>query len=538
MASHAEAFQVGRRSLRSGVSCGTAAGVAAGSMEMNSAPFFTRKFASIHACLEFHADNKPDRPALTVDGQTVSYRQLLEAVNVIGAALQRDSVAIGGRIATIGGTSVEHIVALLGSITVGAACAPLPVTATTAQLQRMVDDVRPSHLFLDPTRAPAVLTSIDCQRIALTPADLAVWSGLPAAPQPVALTADLPFNIIYSSGTTGTPKGIVQPHELRWAQIVRGSNSDFGPESVTLLATPLCSNTTLTGLITTLGRGGHAVFLSRFEAGEYLCTAARFQATHTMLVPIQFQRILAHPDFSSTDLSSFRVKITTGAPMDIGLKREILRRWPGNFHEYYGLSEGGVFCLLDATAHPDKLHTVGKPPAGYELRVIDEAGNFLPPGHIGEIVGTSPTMMKEYFGQPDKTAEIEWWGPDGRRYLRSGDLGRIDADGFLELMGRRKEVIISGGFNIYPKDIEDILLAQSGVAEAAVLGIASQRWGETPVACVVFDEGKSVDADALLASVNGQLGAVQRLSALKCVDSLPRNAMGKILKNELRHYFP
>jgi acyl-CoA synthetase (AMP-forming)/AMP-acid ligase II len=216
------------------------------------------------------------------------------------------------------------------------------------------------------------------------------------------------------------------------------------------------------------------------------------------------------------------------------LKAEILRRWPGGLVEYYGMTEGGGTCMLFAHKFPDKLHTVGQPAPGHDIRLIDEQGNEVPLGDVGEVVGRSPAMMNGYFNQAGKTAEAEWYDRDGNRFIRTGDVGRFDADGFLTLMDRRKDMIISGGFNIYPSDLEAVLFQHEAVSDAAVVGVPSRAWGETPVAFVVLRPGADVSADEIKQWVNERLGKTQRIAAVEITTELPRSAIGKVLKRELR----
>jgi acyl-CoA synthetase (AMP-forming)/AMP-acid ligase II len=221
-------------------------------------------------------------------------------------------------------------------------------------------------------------------------------------------------------------------------------------------------------------------------------------------------------------------------------KAEVLRRWPGALVEFYGTTEGGGSCILEATLHPDKLHTVGRPAPGSEIRLIDEAGREVPPGEAGEVVGRSPSMMQGYHRQPDATRAAEWHDAQGRRFLRSGDIGRFDADGFLMLIDRRKDVVISGGFNVYPSDLEAVLRQYPDVADAAVVGVPSRRWGETPVGFVVLRGSAAADGaddETLLRWANERLGKTQRLHAVRLLDALPRSAIGKVLKRELRERF-
>jgi len=327
----------------------------------------------------------------------------------------------------------------------------------------------------------------------------------------------------------------VQPHAMRWAHIQRASLSGYGPEAVTLIATPLYSNTTLVAVIPTLAHGGTLVLLPKFDAQRFLQLAQQHRATHTMLVPVQYQRLMARPDFGDYDLSSFRAKFCTSAPFHAALKADVLARWPGALVEYYGMTEGGGTCILQAHLFPDKLHTVGQPAEGHDIRLIDEDGREVPRGDSGEVVGRSGGMMSGYHKQPAKTAEAEWFDSEGRRYIRTGDVGRFDEDGFLTLHDRRKDMIISGGFNIYPSDLEAVLRRHPAVADAAVIGVASAEWGETPVGFVALRAGEPIDQVQVIREwANQQVGKTQRLSALRAIDELPRSAIGKVLKRELR----
>ena len=415
-----------------------------------------------------------------------------------------------------------------------ATIAPLAPSSTPDQIAAMVADSGAQFVFVDaPNRAEfgAVLagkTLVDLDRLS---------SFIDPTAQPPALAPLDPaagFNIIYSSGTTGTPKGIVQSCSMRSLHITGGRRIGYGPECVTLCSTPLYSNTTLVSFIPTLAWGGTVVLMPKFDTARWLKEAETHRATHAMLVPVQYRRLLADPGFDATDLSSIQMKFCTSAPFSAELKAEVLRRMPGGLIEFFGMTEGGVGFMLVAHEHPDKLHTVGQPQPGHEVRIIDEDGNDVPPGTPGEIVGRSPATMNGYKNRPDLTAKAYWIDAQGKEWLRTGDIGRLDEDGFLTLMDRAKDMIISGGFNIYPSDIEAVLLTLPGVVEAAVVGVASDAWGETPVAFVV---APGADPEALRTAANAKVGKTQRLAAVVLVDELPRSHIGKVLKRELRDSF-
>jgi acyl-coenzyme A synthetase/AMP-(fatty) acid ligase len=255
-----------------------------------------------------------------------------------------------------------------------------------------------------------------------------------------------------------------------------------------------------------------------------------------MLVPVQYRRLMQFERFDEYDLSSLKMKYCTSAPFPAELKAQVLARMPGGLIEIYGMTEGGVACVFPVHEHPDKLHTVGQPAPGHFLKVLDEAGREVQPGVAGELVGRSPTMMLGYKNQPEKTREGYWIDPaDGTTWQRMGDVGRVDADGFVELVGRTKDVIISGGFNIFPIDLEAALMKDPRVAEAAVIGVPSEQWGETPIGFVVLGPGADeAMLEDIRAAVNATLGKTQRLSALHAISEMPRSHIGKLLKTELR----
>jgi acyl-CoA synthetase (AMP-forming)/AMP-acid ligase II len=228
------------------------------------------------------------------------------------------------------------------------------------------------------------------------------------------------------------------------------------------------------------------------------------------------------------------LKQCTGAPLPVEVKQALITRWPGRFLEVYGLTEGGCTVILDATANPDKLATVGRPAPGTDIRVINERGNEVARGETGEIVGRSGLMMTGYYGRPEDTEALLWRDREGNVFFRSGDLGAFDQDGFLRIVGRKKDVVISGGFNIHASDLESVLLQHPAVREAAVIGIPSEVWGETPWAVAVLHDGRSADADEIRDWANARLDRMQRLAGVDIRPALPRSDIGKVLKQELR----
>ena len=475
----------------------------------------------------------PGRIALRDEDVAVTYGQLVDAMALAAGRLVDAGIGRGDVVAICAFNSASYVIAYLAAVGMGAVVAPLPQSATADSLVRMIDDCSAplvlvdaqTRALLDGTAAAARMRDLAHVASSRAPPPANVHFDWPE-PEPSA-----PFNIIYSSGTTGTPKGIVQSHSMRDTHVRLGEACGYRAGGVTLLSTPLYSNTTLISLLPTLALGGTAVLMRKFSVDGFLSLARDHRVTHAMLVPIQYQRLMASEQFGTFDLSAFEEKFCTSAPFTAELKRAVLARWPGGLTEYYGMTEGGGLCILAAHRHPDKLHTVGQPAADADMRVVDEEGVELPPGGVGEIVGRSDTLMLGYLNRPDATEEAMWTSPDGLRFVRTGDIGRFDEGGFLVLMDRKKDVIISGGFNIYPSDLEDVLRAHPRVVDAAVVGVPSAQWGETPVAFVV---GAGATASDLLEFVNARVGKSQRLADVRIVDALPRSGIGKLLKRELR----
>ncbi len=490
-----------------------------------------------------NAKAHPDKPALSCDGVEVSWGAFDSRINKIANLLLSMGVTKGDNIAIISPNSIPYAELFMGILRAGACVTPLSTMASPDALEKMLTDCGAKAIFVAEQYLELVngfVTDLDLARFAIDfdhtafqRFDAAVDAADDTDPM-IPIEMSDAFNLIYSSGTTGTPKGILHNHWMRAAQMDRVTPNGYDDNARTLLSTPLYSNTTIVSFLPTLFGGSTVYLMPKFDARAYLQIVEREKITHTMLVPVQYKRIMDVPDFDTFDLSSMRVKFSTSAPLRAGVKADVLARFPGKLLEYYGLTEGGGVAVLNASEHPDKLHTVGQPAPGNEIRLIDETGNEVPKGEVGEICGRGPTMMAGYFGRDDLTADYIWRDAEGRVFFRSGDMGRFDEDGFLILSDRKKDMIISGGLNIYADDLELVLLGHPDVTDAAVIGIPSDAWGETPLGLVVLREGAIQTAEEICADANAKLGKSQRLSAVETRDVLPRSSIGKILKKELR----
>ncbi|WP_426504618.1 class I adenylate-forming enzyme family protein [Serratia proteamaculans] len=492
-------------------------------------------FSTISELISIHATERPQTVALRCKDVAITYEELRSLTELIAAAIQFHGIPSHTAIAVASSNPLLATLAFLGIIRAGCVAVPIVLSSSSEQISSVIADACVPLAFLD----NEFLDKFPSSNVAI--ANLDEFDHWLAPAEFVTTAVDIsptdPFNIIYSSGTTGTPKGIIQTHGMRWSQITTyGQLVPQSDSAVTLVATPLYSNTTLVSLLPSLVYGGTAVLMGKFDAYEFLVEAQRSQATHTMLVPVQYQRIMALPEFNDFDLGSFIFKACTGAHFPAELKADVLDRWPGALLDIYGMTEGGGTCLLFADKFPHKLHTVGQPAPGCEIRLINVLGQEVGTGEVGEVVGRSNIMMQGYHGRPDATREATWTDTNGNLYIRHGDLGRFDNDGFLILLGRSKDMIISGGFNIYPSDIEAVLRSHPEIKECAVIGIPSTAWGETPYAFYVEKNGP-LNPDEVVDWVNQRVNKIQRLSGAQAIAQLPASAIGKVLKRELRVLF-
>ena len=485
----------------------------------------------------------PDRVALVCGPDHLKWGAFDLRINRVANYLLRLGVGRGDNVAVISPNSIPYAELFMGILRAGACVTPLSSMASSEALQKMLSDCGAKTIFVAAQYLDLVsgfVTDLPIKRIALD-FEQAGFDGYEAALAGAATSDPMipiemsdPFNLIYSSGTTGTPKGIVQNHWMRAAQMDRVSPNGYDDNARTLISTPLYSNTTIVSFIPTLFGGSTVYLMPKFDARGYLEIVERERITHTMLVPVQYKRIMDVPDFDSFDLTSMRIKFSTSAPLRADVKADVLARFPGKLVEYYGLTEGGGVTVLVADEHPTKLHTVGQLAPGNDIRLIDDQGDEVPKGAVGEICGRGPTMMAGYYGRDDLTAAYIWRDAQGQVYFRSGDMGSFDDDGFLVLSDRKKDMIISGGLNIYANDLELVLLDDPDVLDAAVIGIPSDAWGETPLGLVTLAEGAGRNVDDILQRANGKLGKSQRLANVEVRDHLPRSTIGKILKKDLR----
>jgi long-chain acyl-CoA synthetase len=489
----------------------------------------------------------PDRPALRYYGRDSDFGDLDRLSNQVAQGLIAAGLGKGDRIAFYGRNSDDFFILFFGAAKAGIVTVPVNWRLTPAEAGGIVTDARARLAFVEAGFGAPVADGV---RLIATAApdrlDSAFRDWLAAFPDTDPQTEIDPEDIavqLYTSGTTGPPKGAMLPHRCffapRAARRAAGIAWDEWIDGdATLVAMPVGHIGGARLGLMTVAAGACAVVAAEFDAAAMLDFVARDHVTRMFIVPTALRTLLAHPRTAATDFTRLRTIFYGAAPMPPDLLAEATATLGCGFVQQFGMTETtGTFVALDADDHragdPARLRSVGRAMPGVALRIVGADGADLPVGQTGEIVTRSPANMAGYWNAPEATAATI----DADGWLRTGDAAYLDADGYVFLQDRIKDMIITGGENVYPADVEVVLGQHPAIADVAVFGTPDAKWGEAVTAAVVLRPGESLDTAALLGWARSRLAPFKLPKAVHVVDALPRNANGKLLKRDLRARF-
>ena len=496
------------------------------------------RFVGVGEWLERRALLSPEQIGLVdvATGARLTYRTLNRRARALAALLaERYGVRQGDRVAALAANSPEYLDAFFACALLGAILTPLNWRLTTPELAGILRDCEPVALLHDEAQRGLAEASAHAAGLPMTLLDMASFPGDDAA---LAARA-VPFAtddgeeialILYTSGTTGVPKGAMLSHRmLTWNAINTQISWGLRDNDIAPIFAPFFHAGGLNVLTTPLYHlGGTIVLLRDTSPAEALRVAAAERCTVVFAVPTVFQMMLERPEFQTTDLSSVRFCITGGSSCPLPIIEGYAARGL-EFRQGYGLTEVGVNCFSLAPEDAmRKAGSVGRPIFHSRARLVDELGRDVAPGAVGELALAGPHVCSGYWRRSEATAQAM---PDG--WWRTGDLAQMDAEGYYYIVGRKKDMYISGGENVYPAEVEGLLATHEGIAEVAVLGRPDPKWGEVGLAVVVPRQPGALTAEAVQAFCDGKLARFKIPKSVVFTDVLPRNAMGKVIKAAL-----
>ncbi|MBC2644231.1 MULTISPECIES: class I adenylate-forming enzyme family protein [unclassified Rhodococcus (in: high G+C Gram-positive bacteria)] len=472
---------------------------------------------------DLRAESDPHGPAISDASQSLTNAQLLTRVRAAAHHLRGLGIGPGDVVALRLTNRAEFVVLLFATWRLGATITPVNPALTDAEVARQLGDAGARLLVTEADATP--ITGLATLAVGTLP-DGPVESEPAPTTDPSALAL-----LIYTSGTTGVPKGVMLDHANIDAMAEMGVHAlGVGPADRCLLILPLFHvNGIVVSVLTPLLAGASVVIAGRFDPRTFFHLVETERPTYFSAVPTIYNILAALPGDVRPDTSSLRFGVCGAAPAPPELLTRFEARYGFPLVEGYGLSEGTCATTLNPVTGPRRPGTVGIAFPGQEIRIVDENGDEMDAGVDGEVVVRGPNIMRGYLGRPDETARtvVDGW-------LHTGDVGHLDADGYLTLVGRSKDLIIRGGENIYPKEIEDVLAGDPDVLEAAVIGVPDDKWGEVVIAYVQPRPGRAVDPTALTARCAHHLSHYKRPTSIVVVDAIAKNAVGKIDKTTLR----
>lgn len=507
---------------------------------------------SLAGLVRRHAAERPDHAYLHVDDETITYAELDHRTNRVASALSVAGVRAGDRVALLDKNSAACLDVMFGAAKCGAVYVPLSWRLAAPEIAAIISDAGASVLLVGAEFVPTIATIADglhtvrlivgidggtgalSDRRYVPDADWLAGVDDTHDPGVIPEPSDLAL-LMYTSGTTGRPKGVMLPHSSLLGRLAdQGAVWSYDAHTVHLVSMPLFH---IGGTVITLdgiAPGGTTVLMRQFEPAQALELISKHRVTNALLVPAMIQFMLDSPGCTDVDWSSMRSLIYGASPISESVLRRAMDTMRCDLTQIYGMTEhSGSISSLPPHAHvrPELLRSCGLPMPWVDVRIVDPtSGEDMAEGEVGEIWARSDQLMSGYWNQPEATAAA--LTADG--WYRTGDAGHRDPEGYLYIRDRVKDMIISGGENIYPAEIENVLMDHPAILDVAVISVPDERWGETPKAVVVTRPGTTLAPTDLIAFCRQQLAGFKCPTSVDFVEALPRNPSGKILKFELR----
>ncbi|MEH3047364.1 long-chain-fatty-acid--CoA ligase [Sphingomonas adhaesiva] len=497
--------------------------------------------ATFGAALAHHARERPTQVALRYDGRVTDYATFDRHASRIANGLRALGLGKGDRVAYVGKNSDQAVELALGAARAGMVFVPVIWRLAPAEVDAILRDAAPGALFVEPAFAGRAVVP---DHVVTMGDDFAAWrDAQPDTAPDVAVDAQDVVLQLYTSGTTGTPKGVMLTHangiRSRANQIAAGIDWLLAsPGDATIIAMPYGHIGGVGVALGAVNSGQELIVHAEYDPAQVMAAVAAHRVKRLFLVPAAIGIMLAHPDAATADFSSILTLSYGASPIPLPLLQQAVERMGCGFVQVYGMTEtwGSVVALPPEDHLPGreaKMTAAGKALPGVELRILGEDGTVLPPGTIGEVAIRSPNNMAGYWGRPEETARTL----DGDGWLRTGDAGLLDADGYLFIQDRIKDMIITGAENVYPAEVESAIYAHPAVADVAVIGVPDPKWGEAVKAIVVLHPGAQADADAIIAHARARIAGFKCPKTVDFIAALPRNPSGKILRRALREPF-
>ena len=490
----------------------------------------------------------PEREAMVdASGFAVTYVQLEQRIWQFAQVLRGAGLVSGDGVAQLAANKVDTFVTMAAVLANGMRYTPLHPLGSLEDQLFILEDASISALVVDVAsfseRGGQLKAAANPDLQLFTLGESEFGNDLPAMAEPLEVRplTDLPSVddiawVTYTGGTTGKPKGVILTHGAMAAKSLISMAEWQWPEEIRYLASAPISHAAGFLLIPVFLNGGKVYLTAGFDPDQVLDLVEQEKVNTLFLVPTMIYLLMDHPRSREADLSAIESIIYASAPMSPTRLKEALELFGQVMMQCYGQTECIHLTMLRKEDHrldkPERLASCGRPPAGIRMALLDEDGQEVAQGEIGEVCVRGQPVMQGYWQRPDQTEETLRGG-----WLHTGDLAYCDEEGFVFLVDRAKDMIISGGFNVYPREVEDVLTGHPAVAMAAVIGVPDEKWGEKVLAVIVTRAGESVDAEALVALVKDKKGAIQAPKQIDFVESLPQTALGKTDKKALRQRY-